>query len=961
MTKHQIRSVEANPNFVAEEEKLLKKYYEDGIVERYLHKNDQSSHHFTFFDGPITANNPMGVHHGWGRTYKDLWQKYKNLRGFKQRFQNGFDCQGLWVEVEVEKELGFTSKKQIEDFGVAKFVQLCKDRVTKYSGIQTEQTKRLGNFMDWDNSYFTMSDANNYMIWHFLKVCHDNGWIYKGHDSVPWCPRCQTAISQHEMLTEDYKELVHDSVYLKLPISGRDNEYLLIWTTTPWTIPANIAVAVDPKIDYSLVEGVTGDKFWVATEAVERVFGQDKKGIHQTVKGKELVGLHYTAPFDHLPAVSQVADDNPTTFHVVVATDPQILPVTTSDGTGLVHTAVSAGSEDFRLGKLRGLPMIPVIDDEANYLREGFGELSGKNAKKHPEIILDFLQAQEKQGKGYLFKIERFKHRYPACWRCKTELVWKVADEWYIAMDKEGQDGRTLRSRMQAVAQKIHWLPSFGLDRELDWLANMHDWMISKPNRYWGLALPIYECSCGHFQVIGSYEELQAKAVAGWDEFAGHSPHKPEIDQVKISCEKCQQTVSRILDVGNVWLDAGIIPFSTLLDPKTGKPSFTGDKKYFAEWFPGDFITESFPGQFKNWFYSMIAMSTVLVDEPSFKTVLGYGSMLGEDGRPMHKSWGNAIEFNEGAGKIGVDIMRWTFCRHNPTQNLLFGYKVTDQVKRQFHLILWNSYRFFVNAASELAWQAGDKIPTSTHVLDRWIESRLSGAMQVVESSLEAFDAYHAVAALEEFVSDYSTWYVRRSRARVQEALPTMHQVLTKLSIILSPFMPFLSDRMYTNLTGQESVHLANWPTLFNRDENLEEEMQIVRQAVELGHAERKNLQIRVRQPLASLTLAAPHSVGEAMQSLIADELNVKQVIFRQSSALTVAYDTTLTTELIAEGQARDLMRDIQGARKNAGLTPSTKIIVELPAWPEAFAEEIKSKVGAEELRQGDKLAVYPI
>jgi isoleucyl-tRNA synthetase len=975
MKKHSIQPVDTNPDFVAEEEKLLQHFYRDGVVAKYLHKNDTSSKHFTFFDGPITANNPMGVHHGWGRTYKDLWQKYKNLRGYKQRFQNGFDCQGLWVEVEVEKELKFTNKKQIEEFGVAKFVQLCKDRVMKYSSIQTEQSKRLGYFMDWDHSYYTMSDDNNYMIWHFLKVCHENGWIYKGHDSVPWCPRCQTAISQHEMLTEDYKELVHDSVYLELPITGREKEFLLIWTTTPWTIPANIAVAVDAKLEYSLVEGETGNKFWVAKDAVDRVFGDAKKEILKTVLGKELVGLTYTAPFDFLPAVKKVANSSQT-FHTVVATDPLILPITTTEGTGLVHTAVSAGSEDFRLGQLRGLPMIPVIDDEANYLSEGFGEFSGKNAKKHPELIIDFLKSEDAKGNECLFKVERYKHRYPACWRCKTELVWKVADEWYIAMDKKGTDGRTLRSRMETVARKITWLPDFGLERELDWLANMHDWLISKPNRYWGLALPIYECKkCGHFQVLGSKEELEKKAVSGWDAFAGHSPHKPEIDQVKIKCEKCEEVVSRVGDVGNVWLDAGVIPFSTLIDPKTGKPSFTGDQKYFREWFPADFITESFPGQFKNWFYSMIAMSTVLADEPSFKTVLGYASMLGEDGRPMHKSWGNAIEFNEGASKIGADIMRWTFVRQNPTQNLLFGYKTTDMVRRQFHLILWNSYRFFANAAAENGWPARNTIQSTLsgqpqegtlkldNVLDKWIVSRFAGTVQSVEKSMDVFDAFHAVSALEEFVADMSTWYIRRSRDRVEEVMPVLYRILVDLSVVLSPFMPYLTDRMYTNLTGKESVHLADWPTggVEVIVPKLEEDMALVREIVEKGHAARKDAGIRVRQPLAQATVTSEADLSNELLDIVADELNVKSVKMSKGKELTIELDTKLTDSLKEEGIARDLMRDIQGARKAAGLTPSSKIAVELPEWPKAFEEDIKAKVGATELRRGATLKIIKV
>ncbi|MBI5452795.1 class I tRNA ligase family protein, partial [Candidatus Gottesmanbacteria bacterium] len=521
------KPVDPKPNFPEMEKKILDFWYKQGIVDKYLHKNDRSNKRFSFLDGPITANNAMGVHHAWGRTYKDLWQRFYNMMGYRQRFQNGFDCQGLWIEVEVEKELGIRNKRDIENLvpgdkkkSIAKFVQLCKDRVMKFSKIQTEQTKRLGNFMVWENSYYTMSDENNYMIWHFLKTCHEKGWIYKGRDSVPWCPRCETAISQHEMLTEDYKEIVHESIYFRLPLEGKKGEYLLVWTTTPWTIPANIAVAIDETFDYSLVEGKNGKKYWLARDLVEPTFGKDYKKTVKTVKGKELVGLKYKGPFDELDVVKKTKEENREKFHTVISTDENILPIVLTEGTGMVHTAVSAGVEDFKLGKKLGLPMIPVIADNADYLPT-MGFLAGKNAKKNPRLILNFVEE-----KGFAFKIHNYKHRYPACWRCKEELVWKVADEWYIAMDRKSKmengklkvENKTLREKMINVAKKINWKPAFGLERELDWLNNMHDWLISKKNRYWGLALPIYECKkCGNFEVIGGKEELKKRAVSGWE------------------------------------------------------------------------------------------------------------------------------------------------------------------------------------------------------------------------------------------------------------------------------------------------------------------------------------------------------------------------------------------------------------------------------------------------------------
>jgi len=966
-------------NFPEMEKRLLRQWYEKGVVKKYLHRNDASKKKFFFLDGPITANNPMGVHHAWGRTYKDLWQRYFALRGYKERFQNGFDCQGLWVEVEVEKELKLKSKKDIENLvsgnpkaSVAKFVELCKERVRKFSAIQTEQSKRLGYIVDWDNSYYTMSDENNYMIWHFLKMCHEKGWIYKGKDSVPWCPRCETAISQHEMLTEDYKEITHKAVYIQFPVLGRSEEYLLVWTTTPWTIPANIAIAVDATFDYALVEAVSGKRFWIVKERVEAIFGKEGTVV-KTVKGKELVGFTYTSPFDEIPAAFEVAKQNPKTFHTVVATDPLILPVLTSEGTGLVHTAVSAGAEDFRLGKKYGLPMIPVIDDTATYLPT-MGFLAGKNAKKHPEVVLDYLTE-----KGCAFLIENYTHRYPACWRCKTELVWKVADEWYIAMDRSSRkalDGKsTLREQMKETAKQITWKPEFGLERELDWLSNMHDWLISKPNRYWGLALPIYECEkCHWFTVVGSKEELKKKAVSGWKEFEGHSPHKPFIDEVKITCEKCGETVSRLNDVGNVWLDAGIVGFSTLIDPKTKSLSYTTDKKYWKEWYPADFITESFPGQFKNWFYSMIAMSTVLEKHTCFKTVLGYASMLGEDGRPMHKSWGNAIEFNEGADKIGADVMRWMFAKQNPEQNILFGYKKADETRRQFHLLLWNVYNFFVTYALADGWSKEVKSQTSkvksTHVLDAWMLSRLNGLIDRVTTSLHAFDASTAAHEIEAFVTDLSQWYVRRSRDRVgpsaqdQEdkdaCYSTLYHVLVTLIKLIAPMTPFLADEIYANLTGEESVHLAGWPETDTKlvRQDLEQAMADGRMVASVLMAFRKQANVKVRVPFKSLHYHGPRKLTDEVLKVVVAEANVYELTYEgvhepDSEYYSAGGQSDVGNQDVEAGKARELIREIQMLRKEKGCKIDERVSLTLSDEYTSLSDALLDLVKRETLATG--------
>jgi isoleucyl-tRNA synthetase len=983
-------SVDPRADFPKMEKELLAKWYQSGLVNKYIRKNKAAKKNYSFLDGPITANNAMGVHHAWGRTYKDLWQRFKNMQGYRQRFQNGFDCQGLWVEVEVEKDLGLKSKKDIENLvpgdkeaSIAKFVELCRERVKKYAQIQTDQSKRLGYFVDWDHSYYTLSENNNYAIWHFLKVCYENGWIYKGNDVVPWCPRCETAISQHEILTEDYKEITHKSIYLRLPIVGRNKEYLLIWTTTPWTIPANTAVAVDENLDYALVKDEKSEKYWVASALTEKVFSKDVK-ILESKKGNDLVGLRYKGPYDYLPYIKNMDKKSRKLFHTVVPTDPLLMPISIEEGTGLVHTSTSTGEEDHKVGIKLGLPVFPAIDDQANYL-PGFGDLTGKNAKETPEIVLDFLE----KGK-WAYRIEAYRHKYPACWRCKSELVWKVTDEWYISMDKPSKisnaESRTLRQRMITVAKKIKWLPGFGLERELDWLTNMHDWLISKKNRYWGLALPIWECpKCDHFEVIGSYEELEKKASNGWDKFANKTPHKPQIDEVKIRCVNCGSEALRIESVGNPWLDAGIVAYSTVsrnnkaceFVGRKEAPLYFEDKKEWRKWIPADFITESFPGQFKNWFYSLIAMSTVLEDLEPFKTVLGYATLFAEDGQPMHKSWGNSISFDEGADRIGVDVMRWMYVRQNPADNLLFGYKIADETRRRFHLMLWNVYNFFVTYANLDGWSPKKQLKAYSlrlTALDEWILARLDRTVKGVTGHLEKYDAFLASAAIEAFVNDLSLWYIRRSRNRVGPAADnkkdkevfyhTCYLSLVTLSKLLAPFTPFLAEVIYKNLTKEESVHLAEWPKISTKStahgaETIEQ-MRQIREVVEKVHAARKEAGIPVRQPLAKATVYSK-SKGESKRwnreiiDLANDELNIKELVFATGED-KVELDTKITPELEEEAKARELIRKIQEQRKLMGIDLTQKIVVTTPWLPldKKFVQKISAKTLASKLSTGE-------
>jgi len=875
------KDVSPKTDFVALEHEVQRWWDEHGVMRKYLTRNDGASKTYSFIDGPITANNPMGVHHAWGRTYKDVVQRYHTMLGEEQRYQNGFDCQGLWVEVEVEKELKLKSKRDIETYGIAEFVEACKQRVLTFARRQTEQSIRLGYWMDWDDSYFTMSDENNYTIWLFLKRCHEQGWIYKGHDVMPWCPRCGTGISQHEIVTEGYKDTQHMSLYVKLPLVDRPNESLLVWTTTPWTLSSNVAAAVHPDLDYVRVQ--QGDEtYYLAEGAVKGAL----RGEHQvlgTVKGADMLGWEYVGPYDELPAAADVR-------HKVISWTE----VGAEEGTGIVHIAPGCGQEDYALSKENDLAVLAPLDQLGVFV-EGFGPLTGRYVGDTAPWIDDDLRE-----KGRLYRVQVYTHRYPVCWRCSTELVFRLVDEWFISMDG-------LRPRLMRVTEEIEWIPSYGRERELDWLRNMHDWMISK-KRYWGLALPIYECaSCGKVDVIGSETELKERAVEGWDDFVGHTPHRPWVDAVKIACSWCGETVERIKDVGNPWLDAGIVTYSTL--------KYRHDRDYWEKWFPADFITESFPGQFRNWFYSLLTMSTALEDRPPTATILGFQTMRDEHGEDMHKSKGNAIWFDDAADEFGVDIMRWLFCAHNIANNVNFGPSLTDDVRRRFVLPLWNSYSFFTTYANLDGYAPTDDVRADAEarsLLDRWIVSRLNTLTADVRTDLDRYDFAAASRRIERYVVDeLSNWYIRRNRRRFwksgtdsdkRAAYHTLWTCLTTLARLMAPMTPFLAESIYQNLvrsndaTAPESVHLTEYPvcdaTLVDAD--LERAVEAAIRVVELGRAARSGANLKVRQPLARVLVKTPTlELGRGLERLrdqVLEELNVKRLEIVDSAGDLVSY-----------------------------------------------------------------------
>jgi isoleucyl-tRNA synthetase len=991
-------------DFPAQERAVLEFWERTRAFERLRDKN-RGRPKWSFLDGPITANNPMGVHHAWGRTYKDAYQRFQAMTGHELRYQNGFDCQGLWVEVEVEKELGLKSKRDIENLvpgnrfeSIDRFVQLCKQRVDKFARRQTEQSVRLGYWMDWDrdgdwdlppdrrHSYFTMSEENNYTIWTFLKKCHERGLVYWAYDAMPWCPRCAVGLSQMEM-HEGYQLVAHRAVFVRFPLRDRPGENLLVWTTTPWTLTSNVAAAVNPRLTYLKVrhrdqvyylargafeahrlEEQFRRKEWVAgvpkLKTLEQVF-KEKGGfaVEGSLSGAEMVGWTYDGPFDELPAQrhpagypaaiadvvvrQQWAPARPAAeVHRVIAWDA----VGETEGTGIVHIAPGCGKEDFVLGKEEHLPPVAPLDDEGRFL-PGFGELEGKSAvdPATTEWILNTLHE-----KGVLVAVEKYPHSYPHCWRCKTELLFRLVDEWFINM--------SWRDEIMEVVRQATWLPESinGQARELDWLANMGDWMISK-KRFWGLALPVWACEqCNAFDVIGSREELRERAVAGWEQFAGHSPHRPWIDLVKVRCAKCGGQASRIPDVGNPWLDAGIVPYSTM--------GYNADRASWEQWFPADFVTEAFPGQFRNWFYAMLAMSTMMTHRAPFKTLLGHGQVRDPWGEEMHKSRGNAVPF-EGAADSGytiahelapgeppavphgvissevveeevrggkkvrklvltcppmsADVMRWMYCRHNPALNIDFGPGQADELRSRFVLKLWHSYAFFCDNARQ---DQGGFDTTAAEVpvrerpdMDRWI---LSDLQRLIRTAREEFGRYNVQAfclEAERFVDDkLSNWYVRRNKHRFWKseqgrdklaAFQTLYTVLTTLARLFAPVMPFLTEAMYQNLVAQGrdrmSVHLEDYPEPDESliDPKVSEDMDALLHLREVGSAARNTVKLKVRQPLAELRVQPPDGSAERraverLGELLCDELNVKKVTLHEAAGplLTVGVQVNKKT-----------------------------------------------------------------
>lgn len=917
--------MEYNP---LETEKKISLFWEEKKIFKKLMKR-KSNKKFSFLDGPITANNPMGIHHALGRTYKDLFLRFKSMQGYEERRQNGFDCQGLWIEREVEKERGFRSKDDIEKFGILNFVNECKKRVERFSKLIEEDSMRLGMWMNWNDSYYTHTDNNNLHNWFLLKKYHERRWLFKGKDVVPWCPRCGTASSKHDILTEGYMEVTHTAIFMIFPLKKRNHEYLLIFTTTPWTIPANVAAAVN--IDLNYVKAKQGEKYyWLAETRLGELKGEYE--IIEKVKGDKLVGLEYEMPYSG--------------FHAQEGIKQKIVGwemASGEEGTGIVHIAPGCGPEDYDLGKKENLDAVSPLN-ESGFYSDDFDFLSRKHVGEVNKMVLEDMEKR-----GFIYKTEPYTHRYPHCWRCKTELVFRLVDEWYIRCDK-------IRGNLKEKNKKIYWYPEYGKQRQEEWFSNMGNWLISR-KRYWGLPLPFWECSSGHLEVIGSMKELKEKAIKGMEQLK--EIHRPWIDNVILRCHKCGNEMKRVPDVGDAWLDAGIVAFSTI-------GPYLKNKDYWKKWYPPDFVSENYPGQYRGWFNALFWSSATIMNEIPFKSVFGYESVKDEKGREMHKSLGNVVWAKDALEKEGADPLRWVFCLHDPSSELWFSFKECEEGKRNLN-ILFNTMKYLQT------YFEANKFKKSRVKLDtnsKWIVSRLNTVVENVTKYLEELKPHSASKELQNFfLEDLSRWYGHVIRDDIKPEmksknkkayLQTFYSVMLETLKMLSPFIPFLTEDLYQSFFKKyekvESVHLMAWPKVNKASVNrkLETQMNLARQIVETANSKRHEVGIKLKYPLKNLTASGSKEVCGAAKSLkeiIKKLANVKEVKTKPSKEMNIDLNTEVDEKLKEEWLIRELIRNVQEKRKNLGFEISDRITLYLEEdntfknWKRTIEENTGSRI----------------
>ena len=842
---------------VSKREKKVSAYWNEiDLLKRSVETRD-SDNPFVFYEGPPTANGKPGIHHVMARTLKDLTCRYKTMKGFQVKRKAGWDTHGLPVEIEVEKKLGLTNKKEIEDYGILEFNKQCEHSVWQYEKQWRDMTERMAYLIDLDNPYVTLEDDYIESVWWILDKFFKEGYIYEGHKILPYCARCGTGLATHEV-AQGYEEIKSETVTAKFKLKDKENEYFLAWTTTPWTLPSNVTLSVHPEVSYLKVKQ-NDEIYYLAKDLAAKVL-EDEYEVLEEIQGKDLEYIEY----EQLIPFIDVKDK---AFYVSLADY-----VTTEDGTGIVHTAPAFGEDDYNTGLRYNLPVVNPVSEEGKFLETPWKD------KFVMDADLDIIVWLREEGKVY--KKERVAHNYPHCWRCHTPLLYYAKPSWYIEMTK-------LKDQLVANNNEVNWFPDFvGEKRFGNWLENIQDWAISR-TRYWGTPLPIWRCNdCGHTSSIGSRAELKEKAIGDIDE--NIELHRPFVDDIHIKCEKCDSTMTREEDVIDVWFDSGAMPFAQHHYPFENKDNF--DKL-----FPADFINEGID-QTRGWFYSLIAISTFVMGKAPYKNVLVNDLVLDKEGKKMSKSRGNTVDPFELFDKYGADVLRWYLVHVSPPWTpTKFDEGGLREVESKFFRSIRNVYNFF-----QLYANTDDIDPREFKIdyqyrpeIDRWILSKYNNLVKYSNENMEIWEVTRVVRAIQDFViEDLSNWYIRRCRRRFwsteldndkKSVYNTTYEILLGVSKLIAPFVPFTAEELYHNLADGESVHLELYPDTNSDliDNALEERMDLVRDLVGLGRASRETAKIKVRQPLQSVLLDGKYEDKiKDLVPLIKEELNVKEVLF---------------------------------------------------------------------------------
>jgi isoleucyl-tRNA synthetase len=848
------RPVDSQPDFPALEQEVLARWRERDVFRESVRRREGAPA-WVFYEGPPTANGRPGSHHVLSRVFKDIFPRYQTMRGYSVERKGGWDCHGLPVEIEVEKELGIASKEDIENYGIAEFNQRCRESVFRFLEEWNALTERIGFWLDLEGAYRTLDRDYIESVWWALRRLWDEELLYEGYRVVPYCTRCGTALSSHEVAL-GYRDVVDPSLYVRFPVRDpspplEPGDALLAWTTMPWTLAAHAAMAVDPDLTY--VRARLGDEVLVVAEArMEAVLGEDAELLDR-FPGRELLGTRYEPPFPFIPA--EAYGD---LGHTVLAGDF----VSAEDGTGIVHTGVAFGEDDFRLAEQHGLTVVNPVRPDGRF-DERMGPFAGVYVREADPGLVEDLRAR-----GRVFRAEEYEHSYPHCWRCDTPLIYYAKPSWYIATSR-------LRNRLLAANETVEWYPpGIKHGRFGKWLENNVDWALSR-ERYWGTPLPVWRCPNEHVHCVGSFTELRERSGVDLED-----PHRPFVDEVEFPCDECDRPMRRVVEVIDVWFDSGAMPFAQHHAPFE-------NEEHFHERFPADFVCEALD-QTRGWFYSLLAIGALVFDRAPYRNVVSLGLILDPEGKKMSKSLGNTVDPWDVLDRFGADAFRWYFfTSKQPWDGYRFSLDTIGEGVRQFLLQLWNTYSFHVLYANAPKGEGGEPGPAGEQ-LDRWIRSRLQATTAAVREGLDAYDATSGGRAIAEFVDDLSNWYVRRSRARFWRSEPAAFQTLSECLVtvakLLAPFCPFVADEIYDNLDGTEpSVHLCDFPQAGERDLDLEVDMGVAREAVRLGLAARAQAKMKLRQPLHEAVIVAAGREREAIERLadvVRDELNVKQLRF---------------------------------------------------------------------------------